>query len=143
MRMNVFRKMSAALVAIASLTAGNDAMAACSKSLQVAWWSGGSQHHWFSCRQPSGSNVILAYFYLNSTTSGNYGTVNLQNGTAAQISGKTQSGGWVSGCSADDFSGGGNSPVYLNWNGSGNIGFSHPSCSQAFLARLYAETFNN
>ena len=141
--MNVFRKMSAALVAIASLTAATEAMAACSKSYQGAWWSAGSQHFWLSCTQPSGSNVTLAYFYLNSTSSGNYGTVNLHNGTVAQISGKTQSGGWVSGCSADDFSGGGNTPVYLNWNGSGNIGWPHPSCSQAFQVRLYAETFNN
>lgn len=140
--MNVLRKIGAALVAIASLTAANDAMAACSKSRQVPWWSVGSQHHWLSCTQPSGSWVNLAYFYLNDTPA-RHATVNLHNGTAAQISGLTQNGSWVSGCYAEDFSGGGNSPVYLNWNGSGNFGSSHPNCSQAFHARLYAETFHN
>ncbi len=141
--MNVIHKLSAALVAIASLTAADHAMARCSKSLQITWWSAGSQWHNFGCRQPSGSWVNLASFYLNSSWKGNWGTVNLYNGTASQISGLTQQGAWVSGCSADDFTGGGNTPVYLNWNGSGLIGMTHPSCNQAFLARLYAETFNN
>ena len=138
--MKVFHKLSVALVAIASLTAAGHAMASCSKSKTVAWWSGGQQHYWHSCWS-NGNWLNLAYFFLDSTVQGNYGTVNLYDGTVAQINGKTQSGGWVSGCSADDFTGGGNTPVYLNWNGLNNIGGPNPGCSQAFLARLYAESF--
>ncbi len=133
--MNVFRKMSAALVAIASLTAADHAMAACSASWQGSWFSGPS-YPTLTCVN-RGASVNLANFFFNATSSSNkFGTVNLTGGTSAQIYGLTQGGAYVSGCSADDFTAGGNTPVYLNWNGN-----SSPNCSQASLVRLYAETF--
>jgi hypothetical protein len=129
--MNVFRKMTAALLAIFSLAAANDAMAACSTSTQVAWWD--HTYHTLRCQ-----NTNLADFQLNPESSKSYkhAQLNLTGGTWAQIHGLTQSGAYVSGCSADDLSAN-NSPVYLNWNGTQN-----PNCEQAFLALLGAGTFN-
>lgn len=129
--MNVFHKMSAALLAIVSLTTASDAMAHCSTQQQVAW--NGMQTRSLSCQ-----NTSLADFWLNPYSWKNYqhARVNLTGGTWAQFFGLTQSGAQVTGCSVDDLTAN-NVPVYLNWNG-----YENPSCSQAYLALLSAGTFN-
>ena len=128
--MNVFRKLSAALLSVVSLTAAGDAMAACNTSLQIGWW--GSSYHTLSCQNTNLATFHLSPYYWKYFK---HAEVNLTGGTWAQLFGLTQSGSYVSGCSVDDLTAN-NSPVYLNWNGTEN-----PTCDQAHVALMSAGTY--
>lgn len=125
--MNVFHKVSAALVAIVSLTAASNSLA-CQVGEDISWhWS--SPIRTLTC---GGSN--LATFWLNPNgTHYQHAKINLNPGKSyAQLLGMTQSGAYVSGCSVDDLTPD-NVPAYLNWNGTQN-----PSCAQAYIAHIVA-----
>ena len=128
--MNVFHKVSAALLAIVSLTTATDSMAYCQTGRDITWYWYSHDYVTLSC----GTSGNLATFELNPNgTNHKHARINLLPGKDyAQLLGLTISGAYVTGCSVDDLTPN-NVPAYLNWNGTQN-----PSCSQAYTAHMVA-----
>jgi hypothetical protein len=125
--MKLFHQVSAALLAIVSLTTASDSMAYCQTGQDMSW------HYLTSYVTLSCGGQNLADFVLNPKgTSFQHASVNLLPGRDyAQLLGMTQWGTYVSGCGIDDLTPD-NVPVYLNWNNTQNI------CSQAYIAHMVA-----
>ena len=127
----MLHKVSAALLAIASLTTATDSMAYCQVYRDITWWGNSHDQVTLTCEIPIRH---LATFELNPNgTNHKNAKINLLPGKQyAQLAGLTYSGAYIPGCQVDDLNPD-NVPVKLNWWGTEN-----PSCNQAYTAHMVA-----